>query len=79
MIFFLYTASTNKDKFYAPISENVPYLNFTFGFVLCWSLTTVSFAWCRNGMVGHPSVGGDQLLPGSTIALGLFLWLLVAP
>jgi hypothetical protein len=28
---------------------------------------------------GYSSGGGSQLLPGSTIALGLFLWLTVAP
>jgi hypothetical protein len=43
------------------------------------SLTTMSLVRCRNGTVGHPSVGGSQLLPGPTITLGLFLWLLVAP
>jgi hypothetical protein len=34
---------------------------------------------CQSRMVGHPFAGGGQLLPGPTIALGLFLQLTAAP
>jgi hypothetical protein len=43
--------------------------------VPAWSLMTVSLAQCRNGTVGHPSVGDSQLLLATTIALGPFLQL----
>jgi hypothetical protein len=45
----------------------------TYNIILVWSLTTTSFAQCKNGMAGH------QLLPEPTIALGPVLWLLEAP
>jgi hypothetical protein len=32
-------------------------------------LMTVSLMLCRNGMAGHPSEGGSQLLPGPTTAM----------
>jgi hypothetical protein len=40
--------------------------------VPAWSLTTMSLAQCRNGMVGHLSAGGSQLLPGPNVSLGSF-------
>jgi hypothetical protein len=40
---------------------------------------TASLISCRNSTTGHPHAGGDQILPGPTIALGLFPQLSAAP
>jgi hypothetical protein len=45
----------------------------------CLILDVVSLAQCRNGTVGQLSSASSQLLPGPTIAMGLFLSLSAVP
>jgi hypothetical protein len=49
------------------LPKHSPFLGSSCNIVPAWSLVR-----CRNGMMGHPSAGGSQLLPGPTIAPGLF-------
>jgi hypothetical protein len=61
------------------LPERPSFLGTWYSLVLAFYLTRVSFRPYRNGTVCQPSLACGQLLPGPTIVLGLFLWLIVAP
>jgi hypothetical protein len=74
--------SYSTDAFwFSPMSlgKRLPFQGSSCNIVHAVTLTKMSLMLYHSCTAGHPSVGGGQLLPGPTLALGLFFRLFMAP